>query len=320
MTTLFQVLGGLGVFLGERCGAKFINEELYRNGQGLFPLPLAGPAQLLVDRLEPAPDLEVTDHPVFRVLAGQRNSFVATVMIERYFAAAKNWTPPADSTVRIIARLRNGAPLAVEQRFGQGRVVALLTTAAPVWNNWARGNPSYGIAMQELQAHLTARPAVVRLVGAPLGVELDPAQYQLKVHFFAPQATGPVSIEGAPTSSGLASAVLEQTPTSGIYEAHLAKIGAIPEVRRYAYNVDAAEGDLRRLAGPELAARLEGVRYSYEQAATLQYEGRELAGVDLSETLLYALVVLLILEQVLAWSAGYHPPARRSTAGRGGVR
>ncbi len=41
--------------------------------------------------------------------------------------------------------------------FGKGRVVAFLTTAAPTWNNWAR-NPSFVVAMQDLQAYLSQRP------------------------------------------------------------------------------------------------------------------------------------------------------------------
>ncbi len=152
----------MGIFLGELSQADFINKHLYRDGEGLFPLPLAGPTQLLVDRLDKAPDLEVTEHPIFSVFAGERNSFLSTVVVERYFAAQKNWTAPADSETQVIARLRNRAPLAVEKRFGEGRVVAFLTKAAPVetpqgsWNNWGRNNPSYVVAMLELEAYLAA--------------------------------------------------------------------------------------------------------------------------------------------------------------------
>ena len=154
--------GGLGIFLGEQSRADFINEQLYRDGEGLFPLPLAGPAELVVDRLEKAPDLEVTDHPIFAVFAGERNSFLGAVTINRYFAAEKNWPPEPDSATRVIARLRNKAPLAVEQQFGEGRVVAFLTKASPLetalgsWNNWGRDNPSYVVAMLELQSYLSA--------------------------------------------------------------------------------------------------------------------------------------------------------------------
>src|SRR5690606_12262736 len=137
---------------GEKSRAAFVNDSLYRGGEGLFPLPLSGPAELVVDRLEKAPDIEVTDHPIFAVFAGERNSFLSAVTINLYFAAEKNWLPEPDSGTRIIAQLRNKAPLVVERQFGEGRVVAFLTKASPLetelgsWNNWARGNPSFVVA------------------------------------------------------------------------------------------------------------------------------------------------------------------------------
>jgi hypothetical protein len=104
-----------------------------------------------------------------------------------------------------------------------------------------------------------------------------------------------------------------------VCEASLARKDGTREVRRYAFNVEAEEGDLARLAGPDLAERLEGVPYEYQQAASFEYAAEELAGFNLSEPLLFALVLFLIGEQVLAWSASYHP-ARRRPAAKGGAR
>ncbi len=164
----------------------------------MFPLPLAGPEELVVDRLEKAPDIEVTDHPIFSVFAGERNSFLSTVTVNRYFAADKNWLPEPDSSTRVIARLRNKAPLVVERQFGEGRVVALLTKASPVettlgsWNNWARDNPSFVVAMLEMQSYLSAarHPDTTRLVGTPLAVPLDVAKYLPQVRFVMPRELG----------------------------------------------------------------------------------------------------------------------------------
>ena len=85
--------GGLGIFMGERSRAAFFNDSLYRDGAGLFPLPLSRPEELRVDRLEKAPDVEVTDHPIFAVFGGERNSFLSAVTINRYFAPHENWLP-----------------------------------------------------------------------------------------------------------------------------------------------------------------------------------------------------------------------------------
>ena len=179
--------GGAAFFLGPRCDVNFYNDVLYRGGKGLFPAPLGREAELLVDRLEPAPDVQVEPHFIFRVLAGKRNSFLQTVAVERYFAVPEGWRPPPDSATSVIARLRNGAPLALERRFGKGRVVAFLTGAAPTWNNWAR-NPSFVVVVQDLEAYLSQGPAEGRslLVGAPLELRLDPAAYQPQVRFTSP--------------------------------------------------------------------------------------------------------------------------------------
>ena len=93
--------GGVAFFLGERTDSRFINEMLYRDGKGLFPLPLALPTELLVDRLEIAPDVEVEDvhNFIFHVFADDRNSYLNTVLVEKYFAAAPNWQPKKGSPV-----------------------------------------------------------------------------------------------------------------------------------------------------------------------------------------------------------------------------
>ena len=314
--------GGLTLFLGEKCSARFFNDQLYRGGQGLMPLPLSNPSELFVDRLSQVPDMEVTDHPMFRIFAGGRNSFLATVSIERYFATVKDWKPPVDSGVRVIARLRNGAPLAVERKFGQGRVVAVLTTAAPTWNNWAQGNPTFVVALQELQAYLSARPAAAYQVGAALRLNLDPAKYQARLRFVTPQrgAAPAAPLDAVPGPGGALLATFADTDVAGVYEAQITRTDGTVELRRWAVNVDPAEGDLKIVGAEPLASRLEGVRYDYALASSFRYQNRQAAGVDLSRSLLYFLIALLLVEQVLAWSASYHPPGRKALAGSGGSR
>jgi len=313
--------GGVGVFLGDRCRSKFVGDALYRDGEGFFPVPIRAEEELLVDRLQNAPDLEVGDHPIFRIFGGKRNSFVATVKVERYFSVPDGWAPEPDSRTRVIARLRNGAPLAVERSVGDGRVVAFLTTAAPTWNNWARNNPSFVVAMLELQAFLAGRPAddAARVVGTPIEIALDPAEYEAEVRFSPPDdALAPAAVKAARAPDGSLRVALPGAERSGVAEATLSRKDGSREVRRYAFNVEAEEGDLKRLGGAELAERLQGVDYRYQQAAGFEYTAEELAGYRLAEPLLYLLVLLLVGEQVLAWSASYHARPRRAPA-KGGA-
>ena len=312
--------GGVGIFLGELSQADFINKHLYRDGEGLFPLPLVGVTELLVDRTEPVPDIEVTNHPVFSVFAGERNSFINTVLVERYFAAPKNWTPPADSSTEVIARLRNGAPLAVESRLGEGRVVTFLTKAGPGetpqggWNNWGRNNPSYIVAMLELEAYLAGgrHRAATGFVGAPLATAMPLAEYQPQVRFILPAVQGgeTLTVDAEASATDL-TAVLSDTSTAGIYEAQWTqRSGGEVVAHQFAVNVDPREGNLDRLDSAGLADRLQGIKYLYQQAQDVAYDGERLAGPNLGRFFMWLLIVVLLLEQVLAYSASYHPVRR----------
>ena len=108
-----------------------------------------------MELLENVPDFEVENHPVFSIFLGERNPFVRLVAIRRYLQPPAAWMPATDAPVEILARLRNGDPLTVEKRFGDGRVIAFLTTMSPEWNNWAH-DPSFVVAALKLQAYLAA--------------------------------------------------------------------------------------------------------------------------------------------------------------------
>ena len=206
--------GGLAIFVGEDSTTNWLNERFYRDGVGLFPLAVVGAVPLPIDRLQRAPDLDVVDHPIFRIFAGQRNSFLGSVNIERYVAAAQNWQPASDESVRVIARLRNGSPLAVERSFGEGRVIAILTTAAPTWNNWGR-NPSYVVAMLELQAYLAARRDPPPLtVGDAWHLALDADAYNPQVRFALPPTAEQSEVQVDAISRNGRWEVLFSIPTS----------------------------------------------------------------------------------------------------------
>lgn len=328
--------GGVAIFLGENCRPSFFNEKLYRDGEGLFPLPLLDKTQLLVDRLEKGADLEVSDHPIFRVFAGERNSYLSAVLVDRYISAPRRWSPEPKSSTHVLARLRNQAPLCVENKFGEGRVVAFTTTAAPVWNNWAR-NPSFVVAMLELQSYLASPPSLDanRLVGTPIELDFDPGHYQSEVRLLAPtesanarttetdgsdRAGSPagdtstlVSSAAPREGSSALRATFPETATSGIHELQLTTTDNKIEVRRLAFNVDADEGNLTTIGSEELRSKLEGIAYEYRQADEFRLDVQELAGTNLSLWMIYMLVALLVGEQALAYSASYHPATGRGS-------
>lgn len=315
--------GGVVFFMGETSQTQFYNDALHQNGKGLFPVPLKGPAELPIDRLETAPDVQIGKHFIFRVFAELRNTFLQTVMVQRYFAVDDHWSPSNESSVRVVAKLRNGAPLAVEQTYGKGRVLAFLTTAAPTWNNWAR-NPSFVVVLQDLLAFLSQRDSnsSALRVGEPLELSLDPGKYKPQVRFITPHddASPSASTDATLNAEGKLRASLNDTYVSGIYESRLLKTDNSAEIRRYAYNVNSAEGDLTITSQSQLADSLKGLNYEYAQASLFQSSANELAGYDLSEIVLYILVLLLLAEQILAWSASYHPAKSRTILSAGGAK
>jgi hypothetical protein len=315
--------GGVAVFVGELTRADFVNRELYRDGRGLFPVPLGFATELLVDRADKTPDLEVSNHPVFAVFGGQRNGFLSAVNIQRYFTVAAGWSPAAGAPTKVIARLRNSAPLAIEHRLGEGRVLAVLTKASPTdtdrgsWNNWGADNPSFVVALLEMQAWLSARAGeeAPRLVGTPLEVSLETGKFQREVRFLMPgRGPQPEALTiAAVERSGSLVATLADVERSGLYEAQVTAADGQVSSRRFAVNVAAEEGDLQVVDLPQLTARLPGVKFQYYRAADYAYDPAQRAGLNLGQSLLFLLIAVLLGEQVLAYSASYHV-ARRGAA------
>ena len=308
--------GGVVFFAGDRVQAADYTKRLYRNGEGLFPVPLVDSVLLEEPLAEGAPDMQVSAHPIFGRFAGDRNPFISAVNISRYMAVARNWKPAAGSTTKVIARLRNGAPLIIEQSFGDGRVIAVLTTAGPAWNNWARANPSYIVTLQQLQAHLSLwkQDDPARQVGVPLRVQVAAANYMPEIGFVTPLegVDGMFTTKGTVENEQLAVA-LDNTEKSGFYEARLTTGDGQTESLVYAYNVVPSEGKLAIIDEQQMSERLADVVYEFHRAGDSAV-GSSDSGQNLSETILYLLVAILIGEQLLAYAISYHPPAREAAA------
>src|SRR5690606_3575975 len=111
--------GGVAVYVGPNVNLQAYNGTFYRDGQGFFPLPLEKQGFLVAPLEQAEPDVQVEDHPVFSPLLGERNPLLGLVNVHQYLAAPAAWRPDPDSGVRIVARLRDRAPLVVEKSFGK---------------------------------------------------------------------------------------------------------------------------------------------------------------------------------------------------------
>jgi len=306
--------GGVVFFCGPRTRAEFVTRTLYRDGEGCFPVPLAGAVELLPaagrDRV---PDLVAEPHPVVAVLSGTRNPLLDAVRVERVMAVDRGFDDSAVPGLRRLLSLRDGRPLVIERPFGKGIVAAVLTTAAPNWNNWARGNPSWVVVMLELQSHLARqrRRAESLAVGGELKVPLTAGSDEIEVDFLVPPDGTLVRQAAAPTAGGgFEARLVAREP--GAYAARWRRVDGTERELVVAAHVDAAEGRLERAGRDRLGRQLAGVSFAYDAADELDPAGGDVAGVPLAQPLLMGLLAVLALEQLTAFAASYHAsPGRR---------
>jgi hypothetical protein len=316
--------GGLAIFGGPQVNVGFYNKRLYSDGKGIFPAPLAAELDLppAVDPSEP--DIELFRHPIFNFFLDQTNSMMRGVMIHKYLHVREGWKPEPDSGTSILAKLRNGSPLVLEKKIGQGSVIAALTTIKPDWNDLAKG-PTLVVTVLKMQAYLATNKRLddPRIVGTPLEVNLEADKYRSNLVFVRPgdepasrvkieqQAAAPES--GAKTlvaSLGPAAGsdrISDETDRPGIYEAWPVTTKGDIDLRRWAFNPEPTEGDLTTVPAQDLLSKLEPVKVTFHQADQYQQEEAVASGYNLSQLVMIALVCLLIGEQFLAYSASYHP-------------
>ncbi len=305
--------GGLAIFLGPESQRTFYNERLYRDGTGLMPVELDVPSQLLSDSEQGTSDVVVTDHPVFRIFAGQRNSFLSVAQVNFYFATQ----PPTQKNpdVRVIASLQNDAPFVVEKKFGAGRVVAQLCKLSPkstslgVWSNWSL-NPVFPVVANELAGYLTAgeREADVREVGSEVRFDLAEEDYEPEVQVRSPASDAEITLTPQ-AKDGRYLVDAGRGQVSGVWQFDLQPRQQAPASHLVAVNVANGEGDLHHLDRSALAKELEGVDYRFSLASQMTAADDQLAGYRLGDTMLFLLIAALVAEQWLAYKASYHNPA-----------
>ena len=330
--------GGLAWFVGPAVNATYYNDVLYGTAKGLFPVPLARTSGELEhgDQTLPGPDLVFTSHPIFRIFEGQDNPLVETVRIDRYLPVRSDWDQDDNRRkdgVATIASLRNKQPLVFEHRYGKqgGRIVTCLTTAGPLWNNWAR-NPTYVIAQLELEKHIARNDRTLdnRRVGEPIRLKLDPAEFLPRVDIASPnrdpetiQASRSVPPQnttdgkdqqksGNPAQARASASELvlnyRETDRPGVYRVQLYDQDQQPVESSIAYNVPVEESDLGLIASAQIRKLVgEDVELQIQEPGAVDWiEGKD-AGQEVRQFLIYLLIGFFIIEQLLAYRLSFHP-------------
>ena len=326
--------GGLALFLGEETNPTFFREAFYRNGSGLFSVPIGAAIDVPLRGSEDQPDVQITGHPLFSVFGNTKNSPLDLVQIKRLFVPDSDWIGKRENAakasqpeVEIPCTLRGNAsqPLIVLNSFGIGRTALVMTSAGPTWNNWAR-NPTFVISLMLLENELARGryPFENHLVGQPWSIRIDPQRLLKTVSIKTPElgrisgrslSTDAVdqSADGFQAKFEFDEQGLLVTDQPGIYLANLRSLEGNSETRFDAFGVDSTESDLTTATTQEMIAQFgkSAVVLNWD-AFNPDPENPDVT--PLTRILLLVVCGLLVAEGFLAYANSYHLRAARGAA------
>lgn len=335
ITTLKQYVeagGGLIWYLGPGTNEIGLGEL---TTAGLLPTSVQAAEELEQNTPDGPPDFVPGDNPVFHIFTGEKNPFLRRLIVSKYFPVPPNFLSEKPDGVQVLGSLRNDAPLVLQQTVGQGKVVTFLTSLGPQWNSWAT-NPSFIVTVLELRNYSSkAKVSGGALpVGSEIAVIAPLSEYRSDVLFYSPGFVAPGTsqlptvrserVEFAALGGTLnGKAVLAGvdkvtgkflTGQAGVYEAWLTKVDGSNEVRRSTLVPDVPESDLLGMNETNLRQLYPSVTFNYYNASAWQYDTAAQQGTNWQSILLGLVLGALLLEQVLAYYASYHPATPGGTA------
>jgi len=336
--------GGLGVFFGEQMSmADYLRYNSVwtkpipsaDNAIPLMPFTIKGAADLAQVAGDIKPDLIADNHPIFEEFFGLSNSPFQFVRIQRYLELEKELSDSksADGKENAggwkpVANLRNGKPIIIDHSIGAGRVLYGLTALDRQWTNWPQ-DPTFVVAALKMVGYLSSfrTPDAARMAGTPMRWDFSSQEMLPEIQVLCPPTVGNakalLSINATPAGESAFQASLnaqsnQDTDDSvravlaaGNFEWWGTSIQGDRVVKNFARNTPPIEGETEKVQLIDLNRVLSGVKFTYKSSESLG-SNTALAGFANRNMLLMAmLLILLLFEQWLAWSASYHLPGRK---------
>ena len=303
--------GGIAFFAGPSVNLNFYNDILFKDGKGLFPLPLDKIHEIDESEQREIADIQPVDHPIFAPALSVKNSLLNLVQINTVIKPPLEWVvQPREDTTKVLATVRGSqnTPLMVQKRFGDGKSVAILTTAGPAWNNWLR-NATYLPIMLFLQNDLASgrHSNHSRLVGEPIEYQRSKRDFQAKATLH-PELEGERTVEPIDVtkdeSGDLASTLLPLS--AGVYETWWYRVDGTIVTDRKAVNVDTRESNLKIAGKMNVLNRLSDVSPNWTTWDKFNPEPKIKPASILNRLLFCLLIAVIIGEQILAYATNYH--------------
>ncbi len=319
--------GGILVVCGRNTNLQFVNQELYRDGEGFFPVQL----QQIVENTASAdaqgpPQVAAGEHPILEPLRQLSASPFAMLQVRQQWLA----TPESlqRTGLEVVATGPNDSPLILDLGLGSGRVVTVLTGLTNDWSNWAQ-DPTFVVTALRTLGYLGSfrREPTSVPIGTPLEmiVSDSPVLPEAEILMPANRAVGPrlkllrqVAMDAQDSSiarlevtidlANMDRDLIDGLLRPGIYEMWMTNSQGDRLLHNSAHNVSAAEGNLDRVTHVELEQKLSGIPLDIRTAAAVSGGGLNSPETSHSTLLMACLAGLLLIEQLLAYSASYHAP------------
>ena len=304
--------GGVVFFMGPNTNLGFFTQDMYRGGEGVFPLPLERVYEV-PERIDgEAADIQPSQHPVFAPANSVKNSLLDLVQISQVIAPPLEWTKRTDDlTVEVLATVRGAKqhPLVVSRKFGAGHCVAITTTAGPKWNNWMR-NATYLPIMLLLQDFVAAGrfSSLDQLVEQPIVESYPKNEFRQEATMIVGDLEErmeiPFGLETGPKGELLLANLT--TDKASVYEIWGQQIDGQIDVRRTAINIDTTESDLTQADRKDLVNRLASTQAKLVDWDKFNPEPKIKPASMLNRLLFCFLILVLVGEQLLAYATNYH--------------
>lgn len=286
--------GGLAIMLGEQSAKDQFNKiEPDPDFDGLLPAEILQRVTAGGSRFDPL-DYQ---HPITTLFRGKVNAGLSNVAIEEYFQLDVKETHP---TAEVVLAFETGDPALVVDQYGLGRVavvalpgsLASRTAEGTPWSSFPV-SPSFLPIIRELATYLVGASWLEEhnlFVGQPAVCQLDSSRQISAIEVSQPD--GSMQLLASPGIEDQGQLTLAETEASGIYT-----ISAASEaIARFAVNLDTRESDLAAMEIADLSTPISTLSSNSSSTAnTASFE------FSFARDLLFAAILLLLLELLLAW-------------------
>ncbi|MBN2713027.1 MAG: BatA domain-containing protein [Planctomycetes bacterium] len=252
--------GGLLTMLGDKVVPEIFNQRMKYADQFFMPGELeeaVGDAESQKEFKQM--EIADTDHPIARPLGLLGSQILSDCLFFRYFKIK----PMPDSRV-VLSLENNAAPLLLERRLGQGRIILYNSTADRAWTNFPI-KPVSPILIHRMITYMTGKDyEQPYMVGEPMKVTSASAATAAKAVFADPSGEQTVVALGADRS-----ATLEYPPFPGFYRIGFAQDDAgvdalasgegVQRSIMVAANIDSSESDVRSVDFDKVSKSVEGL-------------------------------------------------------------